>query len=98
MDFSPHQLRAFHLSRAIVVLPARSKNVCRRGQVVKLLQISKRGSRLSEGAQEFSGFLKTYIANWAGTSVFSDTSSGIDRSPTGTKRRAGRYGLGGHVA
>lgn len=31
-------------------------------------QITNRGSRLSEGAQEFSGFLKTYIANWAGTS------------------------------
>jgi LysR family transcriptional regulator, carnitine catabolism transcriptional activator len=31
-------------------------------------QISSRGSRLSESAQEFSEFLKTYIANWAGTS------------------------------
>ena len=32
-------------------------------------QISNRGSRLSEDAKEFRGFLKTYIANWAGTSV-----------------------------
>jgi hypothetical protein len=31
-------------------------------------QISNRGSRLSEDAKEFSGFLKTYMANWAGTS------------------------------
>ena len=31
-------------------------------------QISNCSSRLSEGAKEFSGFLETYIANWAGTS------------------------------
>jgi hypothetical protein len=31
-------------------------------------QISNRGNRLSEDAKEFSGFLKTYITNWAGAS------------------------------
>jgi hypothetical protein len=30
-------------------------------------QIINRRRPLSEGAQEFSEFLKTYIANWAGT-------------------------------
>ena len=31
-------------------------------------QISNRGSRLSEGTQEFSSFVKTYIANGTGAS------------------------------
>ena len=31
-------------------------------------QITNRGSRLSDDAKEFSGFLKMYIANWSGTS------------------------------
>jgi LysR family transcriptional regulator, carnitine catabolism transcriptional activator len=31
-------------------------------------QITSRGRRMSEEAQEFSAFLKTYIASWAGTS------------------------------
>lgn len=31
-------------------------------------QISNRGSRMSEDAKKFSVFLKTYLANWAGTS------------------------------
>jgi hypothetical protein len=31
-------------------------------------QITSRGSRLSDEAKEFSVFLKTYIASWAGTS------------------------------
>ena len=31
-------------------------------------QITNRGSRMSDEAKEFSAFLKTYIASWAGTS------------------------------
>jgi hypothetical protein len=31
-------------------------------------QICNCGSRLLEDAKDFSGFLKTYIAKWAGTS------------------------------
>jgi hypothetical protein len=31
-------------------------------------QISNRGSRLSDEAKEFSGFLQMYIASWAGAS------------------------------
>jgi len=31
-------------------------------------QIGSQGSRLSDEAKAFSGFLKMYLANWAGTS------------------------------
>lgn len=73
------QIALVEAHESIAVIPSFGMRACRNRKVtmsalidpvvnLDFYQISNRGSRLSEGAQEFSGFLKTYIANWAGTS------------------------------
>ncbi len=73
------QIALVEAHEGIAVIPSFGMRACRNRKVtmnalidpvvnLDFYQISNRGSRLSEGAQEFSGFLKTYIANWAGTS------------------------------
>lgn len=73
------QIALVEAHEGIAVIPSFDMCACRNRKVtmsalidpvvnLDFYQISNRGSRLSEGALEFSGFLKTYIANWAGTS------------------------------
>jgi DNA-binding transcriptional LysR family regulator len=73
------QIALVEAHEGIAVIPSFGMRACRNRKVtmsaltdpvvnLDFYQISNRGSRLSEGAQEFSGFLKTYIGNWAGTS------------------------------
>jgi LysR family carnitine catabolism transcriptional activator len=73
------QIALVEAHEGFAVIPSFGMRACRNRKVTMSMlidpvvnldfyQISNRGSRLSEGAQEFSGFLKTYIANWAGTS------------------------------
>jgi LysR family carnitine catabolism transcriptional activator len=73
------QIALVEANEGIAIIPSFGMRACRNRKVtmsalidpvvnLDFYQISNRGSRLSEGAQEFSGFLKTYIANWAGTS------------------------------
>jgi LysR family carnitine catabolism transcriptional activator len=73
------QIALVEAREGIAVIPSFGMRACRNRKVtmsalidpvvnLDFYQISNRSSRLSEGAQEFSGFLKTYIANWAGTS------------------------------
>ena len=73
------QIALVEAREGIAVIPSFGMLACRNRKVtmsalidpvvnLDFYQISNRGSRLSEDAQEFSGFLKTYFANWAGTS------------------------------
>jgi DNA-binding transcriptional LysR family regulator len=73
------QIALVEANEGIAVIPSFGMLACRNrkvtlsvliGPVVNLdfYQISNRGSRLSEEANEFCEFLKTYIASWAGTS------------------------------
>ena len=73
------QIALVEANEGIAVIPSFGMLACRNRKVtmsplidpvvnLDFYQISSRGSRLSEDAKEFSGFLKTYIANWAGTS------------------------------
>jgi DNA-binding transcriptional LysR family regulator len=75
------QMALVEAHEGIAVIPSFGMRACRNRKVtmsalidpvvnLDFYQITNRGSRLSEGAQEFSGFLKTYIGNWAGTSRF----------------------------
>jgi LysR family carnitine catabolism transcriptional activator len=72
------QIALVEAHEGIAVIPSFGMSACRNRKVtmsalidpvvnLDFYQISNRGSRLSEGAQEFSRFLKAYIANWAGT-------------------------------
>jgi DNA-binding transcriptional LysR family regulator len=72
------QIALVEANEGIAVIPSFGMLACRNRKVtmsvldpvvnLDFYQISNRGSRLSEEANEFCGFLKTYIANWAGTS------------------------------
>jgi DNA-binding transcriptional LysR family regulator len=73
------QVALVEANEGIAVIPSFGMLACRNRKVtmsalidpvanLDFCQISNRGSRLSEDAKEFSGFLKTYMANWAGTS------------------------------
>lgn len=73
------QIALVEAHEGIAVIPSFGMRACRNRKVtmsalidpvvnLDFYQICNRGNRLSEGAQEFSRFLKTYIANWAGTS------------------------------
>ena len=73
------QIALVEANEGIAVIPSFGMLACRNRKVtmsalidpvvnLDFYQISNRGSRLSEDAQEFSQFLKTYIANWAGAS------------------------------
>jgi DNA-binding transcriptional LysR family regulator len=72
------QIALVEAREGIAVIPSFGMVACRNRKVtmsalidpivhLDFYQISNRGSRLSEDAREFRGFLKTYIANWAGT-------------------------------
>ena len=73
------QIALVEANEGIAVIPSFGMLACRNRKVtmselidpvvnLNFYQISNRGSRMSEEAKEFSGFLKMYIANWAGTS------------------------------
>jgi DNA-binding transcriptional LysR family regulator len=73
------QVALVEANEGIAVIPSFGMLACRNRKVtmsalidpianLDFYQISNRGNRLSEDAKEFSGFLKTYMANWAGTS------------------------------
>ncbi|MBB5345377.1 DNA-binding transcriptional LysR family regulator [Edaphobacter lichenicola] len=73
------QIALVEAQEGIAVIPSFGMLACRNRKVttsalidpvvsLDFYQISNRGSRLSEDAKEFSRFLKTYIANWAGSS------------------------------
>jgi DNA-binding transcriptional LysR family regulator len=73
------QIALVEANEGIAIIPSFGMCACRNRKVtmsalidpvvnLDFYQISNRGSRLSERAQEFSGFLKTYITNWSGTS------------------------------
>jgi LysR family transcriptional regulator, carnitine catabolism transcriptional activator len=73
------QIALVEAHEGIAVIPSFDMRACRKRKVtmsslidpvvnLNFYQISNCGSRLSEGAKKFSGFLETYIANWAGTS------------------------------
>jgi hypothetical protein len=66
-------------NEGVAVIPSFGMLACRNRKVtmselidpvvdLDFYQITSRGSRLSDEAKEFSVFLKTYIASWAGTS------------------------------
>jgi DNA-binding transcriptional LysR family regulator len=73
------QIALVEAHEGIAVIPSFGMIACRNRKVtmsalidpvvhLDFYQISNRGSRLSEDAKQFSGFLKTYLANWAGSS------------------------------
>lgn len=73
------QIALVEANEGIAIIPSFGILACRNRKVtmsalvdpvvhLDFYQISSRGSRLSENAKEFSTFLKTYIANWAGAS------------------------------
>lgn len=73
------QIALVEANEGVAVIPSFGMVACRNRKVtmselvdpvvnLDFYQISNRGSRMSEDAKEFSSFLKTYIANWAGTS------------------------------
>jgi DNA-binding transcriptional LysR family regulator len=72
------QIALVEANEGVAVIPSFGMVACRNRKVtmseliepvvnLDFYQISNRGSPMSEDAKEFSGFLKTYIANWAGT-------------------------------
>jgi len=74
------QIALVEAREGIAIIPSFGMQACRNRKVtmsalvdpvvnLDFYQISNRGSRLSEGSKKFSGFLKTYIANWAGSST-----------------------------
>jgi LysR family transcriptional regulator, carnitine catabolism transcriptional activator len=73
------QVALVEANEGIAVIPSFGMLACRNRKVtmralidpavsLDFYQITNRASRLSEDAKEFSGFLKMYIANRAGTS------------------------------
>jgi DNA-binding transcriptional LysR family regulator len=73
------QIALVEANEGVAVIPSFGMIACRNRKVtmselvdpvvnLDFYQISNRGSRMSEDAKEFAGFLKTYITNWAGTS------------------------------
>ncbi|MGA3371089.1 MAG: LysR family transcriptional regulator [Terracidiphilus sp.] len=73
------QIALVEANEGIAVIPSFGMLACRNRKVTMselidpvvnqdFYQITNSGSRLSDEAKEFSAFLKTYIASWAGTS------------------------------
>jgi LysR family carnitine catabolism transcriptional activator len=73
------QIALVEANEGIAVIPSFGMLACRNRKVtmsaliepvvnLDFYQIRNRGGHLSEDAKEFSGFLKTYITNWAGSS------------------------------
>lgn len=73
------QIALVEANEGIAIIPSFGMLACRNRKVtmselidpvvnLNFYQISNQGSRMSDEAKEFSAFLKTYIANWAGTS------------------------------
>ena len=73
------QIALVEAKEGIAVIPSFGMLACRNRKVtmseliapvmtLDFYQITSRGSRLSDEAEEFSAFLNTYIAGWAGTS------------------------------
>jgi DNA-binding transcriptional LysR family regulator len=73
------QIALVEANEGIAVVPSFGMLACRNRKVTMselidpvvsqdFYQITNSGSRLSDEAREFSAFLKTYIASWAGTS------------------------------
>jgi LysR family carnitine catabolism transcriptional activator len=73
------QIALVEANEGIAIIPSFGMLACRNRKVtmselidpvvnLNFYQISSQGSRMSDEAKEFSGFLKLYIANWAGTS------------------------------
>jgi LysR family transcriptional regulator, carnitine catabolism transcriptional activator len=73
------QIALVEANEGMAVIPSFGMLACRNRKVtmselidpvlnLDFYQITSRGRRMSEEAQEFSAFLKTYIASWAGTS------------------------------
>ena len=67
------------VDEGIAVIPSLGMLACRNRKVtmteltdpvvnLNFYQVTNRGSRMSDEAKEFSGFLKTYITSWAGIS------------------------------
>ena len=70
------QVALVEANEGVAVIPSLGMLVCRNREVtmservdpllnLNFYQISSRGSRLSDEAKEFSGFLKMYMASWA---------------------------------
>ena len=68
-------------NEGIAAIPSFGRNTCRNRKVtmseliepdvnLNFYQIMNRGSRTSDEAKEFKGFLKIYIANWAAISNY----------------------------
>lgn len=73
------QIALVEANEGIAVIPSFGMLACRNRKVtmselidpvvnLNFYQITSRGSRMSDEAKEFSEFLKTYLANWAGIS------------------------------
>jgi DNA-binding transcriptional LysR family regulator len=73
------QIALVEANEGIAVIPSFGMLACRNRKVtmselidpvvnLNFYQITSRGSRMSDEAKEFSAFLKTYIAGWAGAS------------------------------
>jgi LysR family carnitine catabolism transcriptional activator len=73
------QIALVEANEGIAIIPAFGMLACRNRNVtmselidpvvnLNFYQITNRGTRMSDEAKEFSGFLKMYIANWAGIS------------------------------
>jgi LysR family transcriptional regulator, carnitine catabolism transcriptional activator len=79
------QIALVEANEGIAVIPSFGMLSCRNRKVtmsvlidpvvnLDFYQICNRGSRLSEDAKEFSGFLKMYLANWADSSTVHERS------------------------
>jgi LysR family carnitine catabolism transcriptional activator len=77
VNFLDTQIALVEADEGIAIIPSFGQPVCRNRKVVmsrlidpvvnlEFHQISNRGKKLPPGADEFTAFLKTYIARWAG--------------------------------
>jgi LysR family transcriptional regulator, carnitine catabolism transcriptional activator len=72
------QIALVEANEGIAVIPSFGMLACRNRKVtmselidpvvnLDFYQVTSRGNRMSDEAREFSSFLKTYMASWAGT-------------------------------
>jgi LysR family carnitine catabolism transcriptional activator len=77
VNFLDTQIALVEANEGIAVIPSFGLPACRNRKVLmsqlinpvvnlEFHQISNRGKKLPPGADEFTAFLKTYIARWAG--------------------------------
>jgi LysR family transcriptional regulator, carnitine catabolism transcriptional activator len=77
VNFLDTQIALVEAAEGIAIIPSFGLPVCRNRRVVmsqlinpvvnlEFHQISNRGKKLPPGADEFTAFLKTYVAGWAG--------------------------------